>query len=108
MREFNKLVRDKIPEIIKGNGEVAVCRTLENDEYIKELNTKLKEEVFEYLEDNNVEELADIYEVMLAILKFKNVEVQEFENIRKSKSDKRESFDKKIFLEKTYKLVEEI
>ena len=78
MREFNKLVRDKIPEIIKGNGEVAVCRTLENDEYIKELNTKLKEEVFEYLEDNNVEELADIVEVVYGILNSMNVTIDEF------------------------------
>lgn len=102
MKEFNKLVRDKIPEIIEKNGETAICKVLENDEYIAELNTKLKEEVFEYLEDNNVEELADVFEVILAILKFKGVTYEEFESVRTEKVEKRGAFDNKIFLEKTY------
>ena len=69
-------------------------------EYLKELNKKLKEEVVEYLEDNNVEELADIVEVIYGILDVKNVSLDEFEKIRKDKVDKRGAFSKKIFLEK--------
>lgn len=103
MIKFNKLVRDKIPEIIEKNGEVPVCITLEKEEYISELNKKLKEEVTEYLEDNNVEELADICEVMIAILKTKDVNFEEFEKIRKNKVEKRGAFEKRIFLKETYK-----
>ena len=89
MKEFNKLVRDKIPDIIKNNGEIAITRILEDSEYIEELNIKLKEEVNEYLADNNVEEIADIVEVLIAILKYKNIDYSEFENVRKEKVEKR-------------------
>lgn len=102
MKEFNKLVRDKIPEIIENNGEVAKTRILSDNEYINELNIKLKEEVSEYLADNNVEEIADIMEVLLAILKYKKIEYRQFENIRLGKVEKRGAFDQRIFLERTY------
>jgi predicted house-cleaning noncanonical NTP pyrophosphatase (MazG superfamily) len=103
MKEFNKLVRDKIPQIIENNGEFAETRILTDEEYINELNIKLKEEVNEYLEDNNVEEIADIVEVLLAILKYKSISYEEFESIRNIKVEKRGAFDKRIFLERTYK-----
>ena len=99
MKVYNKLVRDKIPEIIKEKGDLAETRELSDLEYLKELNKKLKEEVVEYLEDNNVEELADIVEVIYGILNAKNVSLDEFEKIRKDKVDKRGAFNKKIFLE---------
>lgn len=102
MKEFNKLVRDKIPEIIEQNGETAKIRILGNEEYIKELNTKLKEEVEEYLVDNNVEEIADIIEVLLAILKYNKIEYSEFDKLRASKAEKRGAFEQRIFLERTY------
>ena len=69
MKKFNKLVRDRIPEIIESNGEFAKTIILEDEEYINQLNIKLKEEVSEYLLDNNIEEIADIMEVLLAIIK---------------------------------------
>ena len=100
MKIYNKLVRDKIPEIINSDGRVAVTRKLNDIEYLNELNKKLQEEVSEYLEDNNVEELADIVEVIYGILDFKNVSIEEFEIIRKNKVNKRGAFNKKIFLEK--------
>ena len=70
MKVYNKLVRDKIPEIINNNNEICKTRILDNDEYIKELNIKLQEEVKEYLESGEVEELADIEEVLRAIKMF--------------------------------------
>ena len=100
MKIYNKLVRDKIPEIINSDKRVAITRTLDNKEYLNELNKKLQEEVKEYLEDNNVEELADIVEVIYGILDSKNVSIEEFEAIRKNKIDKRGAFNEKIFLEK--------
>jgi len=96
MKVYNKLVRDKIPEIIKEKGDLAETRELSDLEYLKELNKKLKEEVVEYLEDNNVEELADIVEVIYGILNAKNVSLDEFEKIRKDKVDKRGAFNKNI------------
>lgn len=100
MREYNKLVRDKIPEIISNNGENPKIRILDNIEYKKELDRKLLEEVNEYLKDDNIEELADVEEVLLAILSYKDTSIEEFEKIRKEKEDKRGAFEKRIYLEK--------
>lgn len=100
MKVYNKLVRDKIPEIINADNRKAITRILNDDEYIKELNVKLQEEVKEYLEDNNTEELADIVEVIYAILDSKEITIEEFEKIRKAKVEKRGAFKNRIFLEK--------
>ena len=100
MKVYNKLVRDKIPEIIKATGDKPIIKILEDEEYLDKLNRKLQEEINEYLEDNNVEELADIVEVIYGILSAKNISIQEFENIRKIKVEKRGAFKEKIFLEK--------
>jgi len=100
MKIYNKLVRDNIPEIMIKNGARPVTRILSDEEYLKELNKKLQEELNEYLLDGNIEELADLEEVLLAILKVKNVSKTDFDNIRMMKVEKRGAFDKKIFLEK--------
>ena len=100
MKIYNKLVRDKIIEIIEADGRVAKYRILDNNEYRQELNKKLQEEVKEYLEDNNVEELADIVEVIYGILNSMNVSIQEFEKVRINKQEKKGAFEKKIYLEK--------
>ena len=96
---YNKLVRDKITEIIEADGRVAKYKILDDNEYRQELNKKLQEEVKEYLEDNNVEELADIVEVIYGILNSMNVSIKEFEKIRINKQEKRGAFEKKIYLE---------
>ena len=100
MRTYNKLVRDKIPSIIEENSEKPVTRILNDEEYFKELNTKLQEEVNEYFADGNVEELADVVEVIYGLLDVKGVSIEEFEKIRNGKVEKRGAFKKKIFLEK--------
>ena len=97
MKTYNKLVRDKIPDIINSKNEVAITRKLNDEEYFNELNKKLKEEVNEYLEDYSVEELADIVEVIYGILNSKNVSIEEFEIIRLNKANKKGAFDKKYF-----------
>lgn len=98
MRTYNKLVRDKIPSIIEGNGETPVTRILNDEEYLNELNTKLQEEVNEYFADGNVEELADIVEVIYGLLDAKGVTIEEFEKIRVGKVEKRGAFKERIFL----------
>lgn len=101
MKEYNKLVRDKIVDIIEADGRKAEYRILDNVEFRNELNKKLQEEVHEYLEDNNVEELADIVEVIYGILNSMDVSIDDFEKIRLAKKEKRGAFAKKIFLEKS-------
>lgn len=104
---FNKLVRDNIPDIIKSNNEIAEIRILLDDEYKNELNRKLLEEANEVIsaktDDEIKEELADLYEVMLAKLKLIDSDIKEIEKIAINKRNKRGSFDKRIFLISTSK-----
>ena len=67
MKVYNKLVRDKIPQIIESNGQKAFVRFLEDEEYLASLEEKLDEEVGEYHRDKSIEELADILEVVYAL-----------------------------------------
>ena len=64
---MGKLVRDKIPEIIKNDGKTPIIEILSNEDYLKELDKKLIEEVAEYQADKSVEEMADVLEVLFAI-----------------------------------------
>jgi predicted house-cleaning noncanonical NTP pyrophosphatase (MazG superfamily) len=95
---YNKLVRDKIPQIIEQSGKSCICETLSDEQYIKMLNEKLLEEVKEYLENETVEELADIGEVMHAILAYKKVSIEEFQKTRLEKLETRGGFMDKILL----------
>lgn len=99
MKVYNKLVRDKITDIIEADGRIAKYRILDNNEYRQQLNSKLQEEVKEYLDDNNVEELADIVEVVYGILNSMDVTIDEFEKVRIKKKEERGSFNKRIYLE---------
>lgn len=100
MKIYNKLVRDKIPTIIEADNKKSITRILDKEEYKCELDKKLQEEVKEYLEDDNIEELADIVEVIYGILDAKGVSIKEFENVRNQKVEKRGAFREKIFLER--------
>ncbi len=99
MPKYNKLVRDRIPEIIKNVGKIAHTRILGDDEYLTELDRKLGEEFAEYQADKNIEELADMLEVIYAIAKARGVSVDELESIRRAKAEKNGAFEKKVFLE---------
>lgn len=97
---YNKLVRDNIPKIIMSNGSTNVeWKALNDEEFLECLNTKLQEELKEYLESGDIEELADLEEVLRAILNVKKITYDEFEKIRITKTQKRGGFYKKIFLE---------
>lgn len=95
---YNKLVRDFIPEIIKENGKLCNTEVLSDDMYIKMLDEKLNEELLEYQESKDIEEIADILEVIYAIANARGYSVVQLEQIRKEKTDKRGGFEKKIFL----------
>lgn len=99
MPTYNKLVRDKIPEIISASGKKANCRILEKDEYITELDRKFDEEYAEYQCDKNIEELADILEVVYAIAEARGYSAADLERVRVEKFDKRGGFKSRVFLE---------
>lgn len=95
---YNKLIRDKIPEIIEQSGKRPVIEELDDKAYKKYLDAKLGEELQEYLEADNTDELVDIVEVIYAILKYKGIDLNSFESIRKKKADERGAFEKRLLL----------
>lgn len=95
---FNKLVRDNIPEIIKKNGQIPHTKVLTEEEYKYALEEKLKEEVNEYISDNSIEELADILEVLDAIVQQNKFSWQEIIDKKNIKKGQRGGFSKRVFL----------
>jgi len=100
---YNKLVRDRIPGIIKSNGETPIIKILKEEEYKKELEKKLYEEYNEVIEssgDVRIEELGDMIEVInsLAILEGKTL--NDVIKVSDEKREKRGGFDNRIFLKK--------
>ena len=99
--DFNKLVRDRIPEIIKSNGDVPVTHIANDIEFEKALIAKLHEEVDEFIRKPSVEEMADIVEVLRAILVQNGIDFSLFEEIMSRKREERGGFLQKIILERT-------
>lgn len=95
----NKLVRDKIPEIINSKGKICVFQKLEKGQYSVELRKKLKEEVKEYLEDPCQEELADILEVIDALAQTQDSTFSEILKVKEKKKEDRGGFFDRVFLE---------
>ena len=102
---YNKLVRDKIPEIIEKNGDIPVTRTLDDKEYFIELEQKLLEEFHEAVArdtgKDKIEEYADMLEVISALAEIQGVTLDEIISIMDKKRKERGAFSKRIFLEKT-------
>ena len=99
MKTYNKLVRDNIPQIIEQSGKTCKTRVLSYDEYVEQLNAKLREEFAEYMQSGEVEELADIVEVARALAIAKGVSLAKFDEIRVQKANKNGAFAQKLFLE---------
>lgn len=102
MKAYNKLVRDKIPEIISLDKKHPVVWTLDEEEKYCCLRHKLLEEVQEFLEDENAEELADIKEVILEIMKMLNISAEEVEEKRVKKFKERGGFSEGVYLVGVY------
>ena len=98
IKTYNKLVRDNIPEIIEEAGKRCVVETLGDFEFLVALDAKLDEELAEYHKDQNVEELADLLEVIRAATLARGYSLDELEAVRANKYDKRGGFEKKILL----------
>ena len=95
---YNKLVRDRIPEIIQSKGGTCRTRILSDEEYVQKLDQKLGEELAEYLDSHNPEELADLLEVVYACAALQNLSAADLEQIRADKAEARGGFGEKILL----------
>lgn len=96
--QYHKLVRDRIPEIIESDGKICDWETLSDADYLSLLEEKLNEELAEYQQSKSLEELADLLEVMQAVLKARGWTWDELEQVRAKKAEKRGGFEKKILL----------
>lgn len=106
MEVYNKLIRDKIPEIIEKSGSKAKVRILDDGEYKQELLKKIVEEAKEALEAEGnkkelIKEIGDILEIIEYLIKVFDLDSEEIEKIRRERKESRGGFDKKLFLERT-------
>ena len=99
-RTYNTLVRDHVPEILERQGMKPLIRHLEDQEYVYALHEKLKEEMREYMAGRNIEELADIVEVINAILNARGITMEELDHLRKLKAQTNGTFRDRVFLER--------
>ena len=96
--KYCKLVRDRIPEIIEASGKTCVTEILSDEDYLRMIDAKLDEELAEYHKDQNVEELADLIEVIYAAAIARGYTIEQLEKVRAEKAEKRGGFQKKILL----------
>ena len=102
MKTYNKLVRDKIPEIIKADGRNCETLIVAGEEKYKLLEEKLQEEVNEFLEDKNLEELADVMEVLFGLADSLGYSEEELLEARDKKRGERGGFKDGIVLKSTF------
>lgn len=102
--KYHKLVRDKIPEIIENQGKTCVTEILSQEAYIQMLDEKLNEELAEYQESKSLEELADLLEVMEAVVSARGYTWEELRAVRDEKRQNRGGFQKRILLREVIEL----
>jgi predicted house-cleaning noncanonical NTP pyrophosphatase (MazG superfamily) len=100
MKIYNKLVRDKIPEIIEASGKKFETRVASKEEHTELLEKKLQEEVNEFIEDKNLDELADIMEVVFGLARNLGYSEEDLNRKRDEKKEERGGFEEGIVLEK--------
>jgi predicted house-cleaning noncanonical NTP pyrophosphatase (MazG superfamily) len=98
MPTYDKLVRDKIPEIIAEQGKICEFYIANKEEYGRRLIEKMREEISEFEEDPSIEELADIYEVFLGILQHQDIRISDVVFMANRKASTRGKFERGIIL----------
>lgn len=96
--QYNKLVRGRIPEIIESSGKSCTTEILSAEDYLRMIDAKLDEELAEYHKDQNIEELADLLEVIRAAAIARGYSLEDLERVRAEKAAKRGGFEKRILL----------
>lgn len=99
---YQKLVRDRIPEILERRGKRCVCETLSADRYTAMLDQKLNEELAAYQNSKSLTELADLLEVMGAVVKARGYTWEDLTATRKKRRAEYGGFDKRVFLKEVY------
>lgn len=99
MTLYHKLVRDKVIDQIEAKGETARYHVATDLEYQEKLLLKLQEETAEFIEDQNQEEMADIFEVITVLLEHYGWSIEDIVTIQQEKREKKGSFSKRIVLE---------
>ena len=99
IKTYNKLVRDRIPEIIDADGKRCIAEALSNEEYLRLLDYKLDEELAEYQESKSLD---DLLEVIQAVVKARGWTMEELERVRAEKAAERGGFEKKILLKEVW------
>lgn len=99
--KYNKLIRDKIPEILEKKGVRYKIHIADKKEYWQKLKEKLSEEVKEFSKSESIDEFADILEVLDAISIYKKFNKGKVKAIKKKKTRERGGFKKKIILEES-------
>ncbi len=97
---YNKLVRDRIPEIIEDAGKEYTIYTAADEEYLSKLYAKVMEELDEFKENPSAEEMADIFEVLDGLIRFYKLDYEEIRTVQEKKKDKRGGFEDRVILEK--------
>ncbi|MBQ7983401.1 MAG: nucleoside triphosphate pyrophosphohydrolase [Clostridia bacterium] len=95
---YNKLVRDRIPEIIEASGQRCITEILDDEAYLEMLDKKLDEELAEYHRDGSIEELADLLEVIYAAAAAQGCSAEQLDAVRREKAERRGGFGKRVFL----------
>ena len=98
VKTYHKLVRDNIPAIIQASGATCETEILNDTDYLRLLDAKLEEELAEYRQDPNIEELADLLEVIYACAAARGYSQEELETVRAQKAAERGGFGEKILL----------
>lgn len=102
MKVYDKLVRDRIPEIIESSGNKCEIEVVSDEVALEYLYKKLNEEVSELLEDKNLDEIADVMEVLFAIGAKYGYSEEDVLGRRNEKKDARGGFEDNLILKKTW------
>ncbi len=100
--KYDKLVRDRIPEIIGKSGKSCITEIISERDYLQMLDAKLDEELVEYHKDQNIEELADLLEVIRAVTVARGYSLEDLERVRATKAAERGGFENRILLKAVY------
>lgn len=99
---YDKLIRDKIPEIIENAGKKYQIHKADDQEYLDKLLLKVEEELAEFKEDPSIAEMADIFEVLDAVIDYFNFDREEIEKYQLEKRKERGGFKKQLILDKVF------